>query len=203
MSLTVEFPRAVPVEITFREQLSAEDFFQLCMQNRDLIAEREPDGRIIIMSPITFLTGNLKSRLNAYVTIWAIEHGMGETASASTGFTLPNGAVRSPDTAWVSDERLQACSEEKLNQFPPLVPDFVAEIRSKSDKLKPLQRKMAEEWIGQGVRLGWLIDLKTEKVYIYRADGSITVVESFAETLSGEDVMPGFNFELSRLAMRK
>jgi len=203
MSLVIEFPTVRPMEVRFHEALSPEGFWELCSKNPELIVEREPDGKITIMSPLGFLTGNKENRLNAYLTIWAIEAGTGESASSSTGYSLPNGAVRSPDSSWVSDERLAGISLEELKKFPNLVPDFVAEIRSESDNLKPLQTKMSEEWMGHGVRLGWLIDPLNEQVHVYREDGSIEIIKSFDETLSGGDVMPGFSFDLGKLGMSK
>lgn len=203
MTLVIEIPQARSFDLQFREDLTSEEFWELCSRNPELVVEREADGKISVMTPVSFLTGKKENRLNAYLTIWAIDNGMGETGSSSTGFTLPNGAVKSPDASWVSDERMEGATLVELARFPPLVPDFVAEIRSKSDDLKPLQKKMSEDWMEQGVRLGWLIDPKAEKVHIYREDGSIEIVKSFDGVLSGEDVMPGFTFDLNKLSMTK
>ncbi|MEM9929488.1 MAG: Uma2 family endonuclease, partial [Bacteroidota bacterium] len=176
MSIIVQLPTNRLATLSFNRKLTAEEFATFCAKNPDLVVEREPDGKISIMTPVGYLSGRRESRLIAYLTIWAIENGLGDTASSSTGFTLPNGAVRSPDAVWISDERLDQLTEEELEGFPNLVPDFVAEIRSKSDDDRPLEKKMQDTWITQGVRLGWLIDTYEEVVRIYRADGSVKVL---------------------------
>jgi Uma2 family endonuclease len=110
---------------------------------------------------------------------------------------LPNGSVRSPDAVWISDERLAVIPEEELEGFPALVPDFVAEIHSKSDDDRPLQKKMEETWMAQGVRLGWLIDSYLGEVRIYRPGVETDVLPLEGTVLSGEGVMPGFTFDLA------
>lgn len=185
--------------ITYDEHLNNEEFWELCASNPDLHIEREADGKIKVMSPVGFKTGKRENLINAYLTIWAIEQGLGTTASPSTGFVLPTGEVRSADASWISDERLGQVEEEELDRFPELVPDFIVEIRSKSDNLKPTQRKMQDTWIANGVRLGWLIDVKNAQVFIYRADGSVEIVSGMNTELTGEDVLPNFSFDLNRV----
>ena len=122
--------------------------------------------------------------------------------SPSTGFDLPDGSTRSPDIAWIGPEKLHELSAEALeNEFFSLVPDFVAELRSKSDALPRLQAKMTEAWIANGVRLAWLIDPYEEKAWIYRQDGSVEVVEGFDKKLSGEDLLPGFELALGEFRL--
>jgi len=120
----------------------------------------------------------------------------GVSFSPSTGFILPNGAMRSPDGCWISDERWSTVSDEQKEKFLPIVPDFVAEIRSATDNLKPLQEKM-QEWIENGVRLAWLIDVKGKQAFIYRKDGSIEILKGLNQKLTGENIMPKFEFDLS------
>lgn len=199
MSLIINIPKKNCVALTFPENLSKEEFWAFCSLNPDLIVERERDGQITIISPVGFKTGERENILNAYLTIWAIENGLGTTTSPSTGFTLPSGEVKSSDASWISDDRLNGVEPDDLDRFPELVPDFIVEIRSKSDNLKPLQRKMQDAWMANGVRLGWLIDVKGDQVFIYRADGSVEVIAELTGLISGEDVLPGFGFDLNRL----
>ncbi len=117
---------------------------------------------------------------------------------SSAGFTLPNGAMRSPDAAFITQERWEAVSAEDRKGFAPICPDFVVELMSHSDTLKTLQDKM-HKWIDNGCRLAWLINPKQHSVYIYRADGDVRVVESLEATLSGENVLPGFTLDLREI----
>jgi Uma2 family endonuclease len=116
---------------------------------------------------------------------------------SSTGFKLPNGAERSPDASWVKKERWESLTAEQQAKFAPLCPDFVVELRSPSDSLQNLQEKM-REYINNGARLGWLIDRKNQQVEIYRPDRDVEILSS-AQTLSGEDVLPGFVLELTEI----
>lgn len=113
------------------------------------------------------------------------------------GFTLPNGADRSPDASWVKKERWDALTPEQKESFAPLYPDFVVELRSKTDSLKKLQEKM-QEYIDNGAKLGWLIDRQNRRVEIYRPDRKVEILQNPA-TLSGEDVLPGFVLDLAEI----
>ena len=113
---------------------------------------------------------------------------------------MANGAMRSPDACWISEERWSKVTPAQKKKFPPVVPDFIVEVRSPTDSLKGSRVKM-EEWIKNGVQLGWLVDIKNKQVYIYRADGSIEIVKGFNGKLTGETVMPGFIFDLNGLKM--
>lgn len=132
--------------------------------------------------------------------MWERKHQKGISFSSSTGFTLPNGATRSPDACWISPERWATVEDEDKERFASIVPDFIVEIRSKTDRLKTLQDKM-EEWQENGVRLGWLIDPKTEQTYIYREDATPTITEGFDKILNGEKIIPGFEFDLKLLQL--
>lgn len=154
------------------------------------------------MSPVGFKTGERENIINAYLTIWAIENGTGTTASPSTGFVLPSGEIRSADASWISDGRLAGVAEEALDRFPELVPDFIVEIRSNSDNLKPLQQKMQDTWMASGVRLAWLFDMKGNRIFVYREEGSVEVLSDMSVMLDGGDVLPGFSFDSSRLTRK-
>ena len=116
----------------------------------------------------------------------------------SAGFTLPDKSVRSPDAAWLSKEKWERLSDAERKKFGHISPDFIVEVMSPSDDLPYLQDKM-EMWIKNGVMLGWLINTEEETTYVYRADGIVSKVDSFSNTLTGEDVLPGFTFNLNLL----
>jgi Uma2 family endonuclease len=178
--------------------LSDEQLFRLCAANRDIRIERTGNGELVLMPPTGGETGWRNSYINAEVHNWNRQSRSGKTFDSSTGFYLPNGAMRSADVAWVRMERWTALSPQQRRQFPPLCPDFVVELMSASDRLQPLQEKM-QEWIANGCQLAWLIDPVNETVYIYRASGAFNTVASFDATISGEDVLPGFELELKEL----
>jgi len=182
---------------SFPSHMTDEEFFQFCMDNQEVRIERDKDRNIIIMPPVTYDSGNRESEVATDVKVWARKNG-GDAPSASTGFTMPTGAVRSPDASWISPERLAKMPESERSKFAAIVPDFVIEVRSKTDRIKMLKEKMLE-WIENGVRLGWLIDPKTETTYIYRENGGIEILEGFDRILTGEDVMPEFEFDLKLL----
>ncbi len=150
------------------------------------------------MPPTFSWTGKQNSGLNAQLWNWNDQTDLGLVFDSSTGFTLPNSAVRSPDVSWVSKEHWEALSEtQQKEEFSPLSPDFVVELRSSSDSLKKLREKM-QEYIDNGVRLGWLIDTTNKQVEIYRLGQDVEVLQS-PTTLSGEAVLPGFVLDLNKV----
>ncbi|MBH8576173.1 Uma2 family endonuclease [Nostocaceae cyanobacterium CENA369] len=177
-------------------ELTDDQFFQLCQNNRDLRLERTAEGELIIMPPTGWESGNRNSKLTARVEFWAEANGTGLAFDSSTGFKLPNGANRSPDASWVSRKRLAALNPDPA-KFLPMAPDFAVELRSANDSLKTVQQKM-QEYIDNGVRLGWLIDPQNQRVEIYRPDRDIEVLQS-PTSLSGEDVLPGFVLDLAQI----
>ena len=180
------------------QHLSEDDFYAFCQQNREQKFERRADGTIEFITMTGGTTGRLNTKLIMRLGLWAEENNAGPVFDSSTGFRLPNGAVRSPDVAWVRTEAWQALPAAQQEKFPPLCPDFVVELVSPSDELTAVVVKM-EEYIANGCRLAWLIDPKTETARAFRADGSVSVAKTFADTLSGEDVLPGFTLSLSTL----
>ncbi len=178
-------------------QFSDDEFFAFCQENLDLRFERNAQGEIIIMSPTGGITGKKNSSLTSSLWIWNQRTRLGEVFNSSTGFYLPNGAMRSPDAAWVEQSRWDALSYEQQEKFPPLCPDFVVELISPSDALKPSQEKM-NEWMTNGCRIGWLIYPKEEKVWVYEGE-AINEITGFDQTISGGSVLPGFKFDLSWL----
>jgi len=174
--------------------LSDKQFFQLCQINELIRFERNADGTLVLMPLVGGTTSIRNASLTAQLGMWNRDDKLGIGFDSSTGFTLPNGAVRSPDASWLKRDRWDALNQEQKERFSPVCPDFVAELRSATDCLKRLQSKM-REYRTNGARLGWLIDLGTRKVEIYRPNQEVEVLESPA-TLSGETVLPGFVLNL-------
>ncbi|HEY9601813.1 MAG TPA: Uma2 family endonuclease [Allocoleopsis sp.] len=177
--------------------LTDDQFFEFCQINRDLRIERTAEGELLIMPPTGSGTGGRNFKLNGQLFVWTERDGTGMGFDSSTGFTLSNGAQRSPDAAWVKLERWNALTPEQQEKFAPIAPDFVVELRSKSDTLKDLQDKM-QEYIDNGVRLGWLIDRKQRAVYIYRPGVPVQQLDN-PETVSGDPELPGFVLRLSQI----
>ena len=184
-----------PLELNI--ELTDEQFFQLCQNNRDLQFERTATGELIIKPPTGSDTGNRNIELSYQLQGWSRQNNLGKAFDSSGGFKLPNGAERSPDASWVSIERWNALTLEQQNKFAPLCPDFVAELRSPSDSLEKLRSKM-REYIENGARLGWLIDRQNRRVEIYRPNQEVEIISSPTH-LSGEDVLPGFVLDLQHI----
>lgn len=177
-------------------RLTREQFYDLCKVNHDIRLERSSTGDLILMPPTGWESGRQNSKLNLRVGVWAEQDGTGIVFDSSTGFSLPNGADRSPDVAWVDKTRIEALTPDPA-RFLPLAPDFVIELRSATDKIATLQHKMAE-YRDCGVRLGWLIDPQEKRVEIYRL-GRPTEYLSQPDQLSGEGVLPGFVLTLTEI----
>lgn len=188
-----------PIEL--HRPLSKEEFVNIANHNPDLRMEREPNGSVTLMSPVQQGTSGRETTLVAALYNWNREKAMrGKVHGANGTYDLPNGSTKMPDASWLSFRTVELGTGAK-ESYIQAVPDFVAEIRSSSDRLKKLQHKMAETWMGSGVRLAWLIDPYSEKVHIYRAGSeSPEIVEGFSgKTLSGEDVLPGFELDLEEM----
>jgi Uma2 family endonuclease len=178
-------------------QLTREQFYRLCEENPDLKLERNAQGELIIMPPTGGETGKSNSTINAQLWFWNYQNQLGEVFDSSTGFTLPNGADRSPDVSWVEKSRWDALTKEQKEKFIPLCPDFVIEILSPNDSLKKIQKKM-QEYIENGCRLGWLINRKKQEVEIYRPGQNMEVLK-FPQTISGENILPSFVLNMQRI----
>ena len=175
-------------------ELSDEQFFQFCQLNQDLRIERTAEGDVEIMPPAGWESGHRNAGITAQLWTWALRDGTGIVTDSSGGFTLPNGAVRAPDAAWVRKARLQGLTEEQKERFLPLCPDFAIELRSPSDRLRAVQVKM-REYIANGATLGWLIDTPNRRVYVYRPDAEVERLDD-PTTLSGDPELPGFVLDL-------
>lgn len=176
--------------------LTQAQFYQLCQANPDFKLERTATGELVVMPPTGGETGKRNLSISGQLWLWNEAAGLGEAFDSSTGFTLPNSADRSPDAAWVDRSRWQSLTPEAREGFVPLCPDFVIELLSPSDRLKPAQAKM-REYIENGCRLGWLLNRKQQEVEIYRPDRSPEVLKQ-PGALSGEGVLPGFSLSLKK-----
>ena len=179
-------------------KMTEEQFFQFCQINQDLWIETNKFGELLIMPPTGSETGNREFNLGGQLWLWSEEDATGLAFSSSAGFTLSTGAKKSPDASWIKLERWRSLSQEEKERFAPICPDFVVELMSPSDSLKTLQEKMEEYMAEPGVKLGWLIDRKERKVYIYRPGISTECLEN-PETVSGYPVLPGFVLKMSKI----
>lgn len=187
----------VTVNLSPPFELTDDAFFQLCQNNPDVKFERTAAGELVVMSPVGGEGGKRKADLTFELVGWNRQSNLGIVFSSSAGFRLPNGADRSPDAAWVKQERWNALTPEQRRKFPPIAPDFVIELRSETDDLGTLQAKM-REYMENGVVLGWLINPQNKQVEVYRQGTSVEVLNRPA-SLSGGNVLPGFVLDLSRI----
>jgi len=177
--------------------LTGDEFVQLCRDNRDMRMELTSKGELILMPPTGSKTGLRNAKVTQRLSAWAEADGSGFCFDSSTGFILPNGARRSPDAAWIRRDRWEALSEEEQEGFAPLCPDFVIELRSRSDDVPPLENKMAE-YIENGTSMAWMLDPLRKRVYVYRPDQQPELLDN-PETVAGDPLLPGFVLNLREI----
>lgn len=182
------------------QRMSPDAYFDFCMANPELRLEQSSTGEIIIMAPTGMGSSGRNSEIILQLMIWAKKDGTGKAFESNGQFRLPNGSARSPDASWVLLTRWNALSKAEQESFSPLCPDFVLELRSPSDRLKTLQKKM-QEYIGNGARLGWLVDPFEKQVHIYQPDREPEIL-NHPPTVSGESVLPGFVLDMSEIYVR-
>jgi len=192
------FSSPLVLQIPSSMQMTDEQFFEFCQVNRDLRIERNKFGELVIMPPTGSETGNREGNIFGPLWVWSEQNGTGITFSSSTGFKLSTGAERSPDASWIKLERWNALSAEQQKRFAPICPDFVVELKSPSDNLQTLKEKMEEYMNEPGIQLGWLIDRKQRKVYIYRPGLPEECLDNPA-SVSDELVLPGFILNMSKV----
>lgn len=191
MAVATESPTCT---VTLHWPLSDEEFSNLCARNRDKRFEYTRTGDLIIMPPTSSETGERNAELTVDFGVWNRKTRAGRLFDSSAGFTLPNGARRSPDVSWISHARWDALSDEDKRGLAKICPDFVLELRSSSDHLRVLQDKM-QEYLDNGARLGWLIDPLERVVYVYQPGEVAERLEAPGE-VAGEPVLPGFVLQL-------
>lgn len=180
-------------------RISESDFEEICRQNPDLRIELDKNGNLLVMPPVSLGSGNFEIETGADLVMWNRLAKLGMVFSSQTMFSLPDGAKRMADAAWISHEKLKALPQTEWDTYARIVPDFIIEVRSPSDELAAQQNKIKDVWLANGVRLAWLFDPAEATAYIYRADGRVEIVSGFDKMLSGEDVLPGFVFSMSVL----
>jgi Uma2 family endonuclease len=190
------WPDVIWPKLNLRPVLNMDEqqFMDLCSANPDLRLELSAQGELVIMAPAGTDSGGRNMELSYQVASWAKQTGLGRAFDSSTGYKLPNGAIRSPDASWIARDRWDALSPEQKKTFAPICPDFVVELRSPTDTRKSAQEKM-REYIDQGARLGWLIDPIAGEVEVYRPGRTAELLKG-PTSLSGEDVLPGFVLDL-------
>lgn len=197
--MTVSMPEGIQTVLMMPElanlRMTDAEFMDFCAQNPELRIEMTSKGELIVMSPVTGRGGNRNFFLSGRFFGWVERDNTGVGFDSSTCFTLPNGAKRSPDASWIKRERWEALTPEEQDEFPPICPDFVVELRSKSDRLKTLEEKM-EEYLLNGAQLGWLIDPLQKRVHIYRPGQPVTILNQPHE-VSGEPLLKGFVLNLT------
>jgi Uma2 family endonuclease len=188
----------IPQElIALTRSVTPEQFERLCLKYRDLRLELTSTGELIVMAPAGMQTGVRNANLTSQLTVWTKKDATGVCFDSSTIFALPNKALRSPDASWIRREKWDCLSERQKERFGPFCPDFVVELRSQRDRLQILLNKMSE-YSANGASLGWLIDPSTRRVYVYRPDEEVVVLEN-PESVSGEPLLPGFTLQTAEL----
>lgn len=174
------------------------EFLRFCLENPDLRIERDSNLEIIIKSPVSTLFGFHSTEIIRQLSNWSVQDGTGLAFDSSTGFTLPDRSVLSPDASWMLIEKWNALTIEEKDRFAPVCPDFVIEVRSKSDHIEDLLKKM-KVWIKNGASEAWLIDPREAASYIFYADGTEARYKGFTRKLAGKGLVKGFELDLSRL----
>ncbi len=177
--------------------LDEEQFFQLVMQNPEQPLEQNAQGEVIIVSPTGGSSGRWNFKVCQQLANWNDEEQRGECFDSSTIFRLPNGSARSPDAAWVEKSRWEALTEDEQDRFPPLCPDFVIELRSRTDRLKTLQDKLVE-YRDNGAQLGWIIDPLLRQVHVYETGQPVQILDQPA-TVAGTGCVAGFVLDLQQI----
>jgi Uma2 family endonuclease len=186
----------LPVRLRPETPMSDDDFMRFSAENHSLRMEREPNGEILVMTPTNNKTGKMNLRIGRLLDVWTEEDGRGVAFDSSTGFKLPNGAVRSPDGAWIASQRWDRLTEEEQEGFG-MAPDFIIELRSPTDSLPAARAKM-EEWMANGVTLGWLIDPKRKVVEVYRP-GEEPEIHENPTSVQGDGPVRGFELVMGRV----
>lgn len=183
------------VHVTTRRAVTRAEYLAFCETNPDLRIERSAEGELIVMAPAHSRSGSQNAALTSQLFVWAQRDGTGLVFDSSAGFDLPNGSNRSPDASWVLKSRIETLKSEERNEFLAICPDFVAELRSSSDRLSVLQAKM-REYLACGARVGWLIDPLERRVWVYQSGKAVERLDE-PESISAEPFMPGFILDLA------
>jgi Uma2 family endonuclease len=189
---------AIKLKTAVLDRLTEEEFYQFCLDHRDLRIERDSTHQITIMPPVSTESGFANNELSYQLTAWNRQSRLGRVGDSSTGYRLPGGAMLSPDASWIAEEKWQALPAEDRRGFARICPDFVVELASPTDRLADLLGKM-NDWLAAGVRLAWLIVPATETVHVFEPPHAARLVQGFDQALSGEPLLAGFALELREL----
>ena len=183
----------LPATLT-AQPMTDEEFAEFCGEHPDLFFEMTADGELIVMPPTSTLVGVRNVKILSQLHDWAQRDARGTATSSSGGFMLPSGARRSPDAAWTSTAKIQQLSQKSLETYWHLCPDFIIELKSKTDRMRVLREKMVE-WIENGAQLGWLIDPETKTVEVYRPNRDPELLAGM-NFVKGEGLVEGFTLDL-------
>lgn len=189
---------AIKLKTPVLDRLTDEEFYQFCQDHRDLRIERDATHQITLMPPVSTESGFANNELSFQLTLWNRQLRSGYVGDSSTGYTLPTGAMLSPDASWIARPRWDALSADDRRGFARICPDFVVELASPSDRLADLLLKI-EHWLDAGAQLAWLLVPATESVYIFAPGQPMRPSQGFDQALSAEPLLPGFSLELQRL----
>lgn len=178
--------------------MTDEEFYELCAQNRDLKFERTADRNIIVMSPTHTLSGDQNAEITYQLKKWNKSKKLGKVFDSSTGFKLPNSAVRSPDACFIFNERWNALSLENKKGFAKICPDFIIELMSDTDTLDYTSKKM-QEYMSNGCLLGWIIDPQSQQVHVFRPNKEIEIITGFNQSIRAHELLPDFALDLAEL----
>jgi Uma2 family endonuclease len=174
--------------------LSEAEFLAFVEDFPDCFWEYTAEGTVLILPPSDVETAIRVSRVGYLLMEWEEPQGRGIVVGPDAGFFLPDGSRRSPDAAWFDAARWRK-SQKKGTRFPRFAPEFLIEVRSPEQRAKPLREKM-EEYIANGVQLGWLIDPIAHSVEIYRPGRGPEILNN-PTAVSGEGPVEGFVLDLS------
>lgn len=197
--ITLSLPDQEGLEISLSAPMTPAEFREFCAANPDTRAERSADGKVWIMAPVNLESGYYEGEVFGELRNYCRSAKNGKAFSPSTGFQLPDGSTRAADASWVSNEQLSQLTQAERQAFPPLVPAFVIEVRSKTDARSALQRKMQEIWLANGAQLAWLIDPLTQQVAIYQQAVNPIIIEGFDQVINAAPLLPDFELDLSLL----
>lgn len=186
-----------PELIGVTRRVTPEEFEELCRKYRKLRLELTSTGELIVMPPTGSQTGRRNAHLTYQLVAWTQKDATGVCFDSRAGFTLPNGAIRSPDASWIKREKWDSLTDQQKERFGPFCPDFVVELSSPSDRLSQVRNKMVE-YVENGASLGWLIDPSKRQVYVYQPNEEVVILDN-PETVSGDPLLPGFTLDLTEI----
>ena len=187
----------MPLVLRPAEPLSDEELIAFSERNQPFRIERLKNGDLTLMTPLGGISGLNETRVVAQFTLWGLKEPRGRVFGPNVGFNLPDGSCLAPDAAWVSSERWNALTDDQKDSFLPFCPDFLIEVRSKSDRRRPLEEKM-QLWMENGATLAWLIDPIDATVTIYRT-GQQPETLTRPDSIKATEPVAGFTLHTAEL----